>query len=305
MKTPTARSRAILAASLFAAASAPVSAQEAAAPSGPMVVFRTGRSIPLAAIAPQGENFVVREAVAGYAAGAAIPAASISHVSGEKPAALSIGTGQFLMGQPRDAIKTLEPLVSSLKSAAKISGSYWVESARVLVLAYAQEKETAKIDPLVKDISDATPTPGTDPVGRLAKALATPVSSGFEARVGALNDQISDSNLVEMSAFASFFKGRLLEEEKKNTEAIQAYLTVGCLYPSGSVLTTSAAELRSATLLAAKDGRRDEAVSLMKSAAIGGEGTAIGENAKKRVDSLGDAADKSAEGSDDAKPADK
>lgn len=295
MKALQPLSRAAFIATLSVAASLSLSAQEDAAPEEPLLVFRTGRSIPLSAVAQQGENFVVRQAVAGYAAGTVIPRNIITHVSGEKPPALSLGTGQLLTGHPAEAIKILEPLVTSLKPTAKISGNYWIDAARVLVLSYAQEKETTKAEPLIKEISEASPAPGIDPVGRLAKALATPVSAGFDARMAALDAQISDSNPTEISAFASFFKGRLMEEEKKTSGAIEAFLTVGCLYPSGAVLTTSAAELRAGLLLAAKPERRLEAVALIKSAAQGAANTPIAAEAQKRLASLADAPEKPAD----------
>ncbi len=259
-----------------------------AGPTGPMLVFRTGRSIPLSAVTQQGANFVVSGDVEGYQAGAVIPASSITHVSSEKPQALRTGLGQVLMGQPRDAIKTLEPLLAALKPTARISGNYWIDAARAAVIAYTLEKESSKADALAKEVSEATPEPGIDAIGRLAKALATPISAGTKARIDALSDQVTDSNPVEISAVASYFKGKILQEEKRNQEALKAYLAVGCLYPSGTVLTTSAAELQAALLLSARSERRVEAVALLKSAAAGAPDTVIGTEAKKRFASLSD-----------------
>jgi hypothetical protein len=288
MKPISSLFRKILPAALLAGSVFSLPAQEEP---GCQLVLRTGRSIPLSAVASQGDNFVVRAPAAGFAEGAVIAGDAISHVSGEKPMALSIGTAQLLMGRAGDAVKTLEPSVDSLRPTSRISGNYWIHTARVLSLAYALNRETAKIEPLVKEISDTTPAQGHDPIDRLAKALSISIASGIDDRVRALNDLISETNPVEISAFASYFKGRLLEENKRNDDALKSYLTVGCLYPSGNVLATSAAELHTGILLSTKEGRRDEAVAILKSALAGAAGTAIGEEAAKRIESLADVGD--------------
>jgi hypothetical protein len=298
MKSLFALSRKILPVALLAGSIVSLSAQNEP---GCQLVLRTGRSIPLSAVASQGDNFVVRSPAAGFTEGAVIPGDTVSHVSGEKPMALSIGTAQLLMGRSSEAIKTLESSVNSLRPTARISGNYWIHAARVLALAYALERETAKIDPLVKEISDATSAQGHDPIDRLTKALSISIASGIDARVSALNDLISETNPVEISAFASYFKGRLLEENKRIDEALKSYLTVGCLYPSGNVLATSAAELHTGILLSAREDRRDEAVAILKSALAGSAGTAIGEEAAKRIESLADVGDQPKEPGDAGK----
>lgn len=273
-------------AALFLAA-LPLAAQsDAVAATGPLLVTRTGRSIPLSAVVLQGTNFTVKEAAPGLPANTVIPLNSIDHVSGEKPPELAAGTALLLMGQPRETIKKLTPLVASLAPTAKISGSYWIEIARMNALAYAMEKESAKSDALIKEISDATPATGMDPINRIAKVMALPKLAETKVIVAAYEPHIGDLNPPEISAIASYFKGLAQQEAKDSTSALRSFLTIGCLFPSGTVLLTSAGEYQAGVILSANKDRREEAVSLLKSAAIGASGTLIAEEAKKRLESL-------------------
>jgi hypothetical protein len=51
-------------------------------------------------------------------------------------------------------------------------------------------------------------------------------------------------------------------------------------------VVVSAAEMQAAELIKIKPERRDEALSLLKSAVRGGKGTVIGSNAQKALDGL-------------------
>jgi hypothetical protein len=60
---------------------------------------------------------------------------------------------------------------------------------------------------------------------------------------------------------------------------------VGCIYPTGGMVITAAAELNAAEILATLN-RRDEAIALLTSATRGAKGTVVGDEAAKRLESL-------------------
>jgi tetratricopeptide (TPR) repeat protein len=74
-------------------------------------------------------------------------------------------------------------------------------------------------------------------------------------------------------------------KEKKNAEALEAFLSVPCLYPSGGLIFNAAAELQAADLLAAL-GRREEAIALLESALRVSSGTVLADEANARLTSL-------------------
>ena len=88
-----------------------------------------------------------------------------------------------------------------------------------------------------------------------------------------------------MCAFASFFRGNLFKKEKRNAEALEAYLSVPCLFPSGGLAVMAVAEVLAADMLSALS-RRDEAVALCRSAVRNAVGTTLAQEASKRIEDL-------------------
>ena len=281
-KSPSIGRSAALALSLFALATPALHAQA----EGSRLVLVNGRSLPLANVAFEGGKFVVKTAADSFAAGNSFPLAAASHVSGEKPAPINKGTALILLDEPSKALELLEPVVASHRVTAQVPGNYWLEAARATVLAYSLYNEPGKAEALGKEIAEATPEAGPDPVTKLGLALAMPLTVKFDDRLKALTDLISDSNPAEISAFASYFRAKLLKKVDRNDEALESYLTVGCIYPAGGLVLTSAAEMNAAELIKMKPDRRDEALSLLSSAARGSKGTALGVAASKALEGL-------------------
>lgn len=248
------------------------------------IVFQNGRSVDIAAVAIQGESVVIKSPADGFTAGQTLPLATADHVFGDKPAELNAGVALVLNGQPAQGRKLLEPIVESLRVTASIPGNYWLEAARATLVGYAIEGDSAKCTELGKQISDATPAAGNDPFVALGKALLLPASSGVEARDTALGDLTTDNLPAEICAYASFFRGNLLKSAKRPQDALEAYLKVPCLFPAGGLILNAAAELNASEILANLK-RREEAVSLLNSAARGAAGTAIAAEAAKRLQS--------------------
>jgi tetratricopeptide (TPR) repeat protein len=283
MKMPHSPGRsAALAFSLFVLATPALHAQA----EGSRLVLNNGRSLPLASVAFEGGKFVVKTASDSFAAGNSFPLAAASHVSGEKPAAINKGTALILMEEPGKALELLEPVVAGHRVTAQVPGNYWLEAARAAVLAYSLYNEPAKAEALGKEISEATPDAGVDPTVKLGQALALPLTVKFDDRLKALTDLISDSNPAEVSAFASYFRAKLLKKVNRNDEALESYLSVGCIYPAGGLVLTSAAEMNAAELIKMKPDRREEALALLTSAVRGSKGTALGTAAGKALEGL-------------------
>ncbi|MES2437869.1 MAG: hypothetical protein V4584_02295 [Verrucomicrobiota bacterium] len=249
------------------------------------IVFQNGRSVPLSAVTLQGTNLTITVASDGFVQGQNLPLDSADHIFGEKPAELNTGIALLLMGRTGDALKLLEPLVASQRISAKIPGNYWLETARAALVAYAVEGNTSKCNDLGKEISDATPIQGIDPFVSLGKALLLPTTTKIADRETALRDLTTDNLPADVCAYASFYRGNLLKGAKRDSEALEAYLAVTCLFPSGGMVLNGVAELHASELLNAV-GRREEAVAILKSSISHSAGTLVAAEANKRLESL-------------------
>lgn len=266
-----------------AAASLPLSWASAAEPT--RIVFQNGRAAPISALALQGDKLVVTAAIEGFSGGQAFPLATADHVYGEKPAELNPAVALLLSGKPAEAIKLLEPIVATQRITAKIPGNFWLEAARAALVAYAVEGNSAKCVEIGKEISDATPAQGIDPFVSLGKALLMPASGKAADKETAFHDLTTDNLPADVSAYASFYRANLLKSLKRNPEALEAYLMVPCLYPSGGMILNGAAELNASEFLAAL-GRRVEAVALLNSSVRDSTGTLVAVEANTRLESL-------------------
>jgi tetratricopeptide (TPR) repeat protein len=259
---------------------------QAAAAQTLQIVFQNGRSIPASSLVLQGDKLVVKTAEEGFSAGQAFPLAMADHVYGEKPAAIGQAIALALGGKPEDARKLLLPIVNEHRITAKIPGNFWLEAARALLVAQALNGDAADCTAIGKEISDATPVQGIDSFVMLGKALLLPVlTTKWQDRELALRDLASDEMPAELRAYAAYFRGNLFKKENKNAEALEAYLSVPCLHPTGGLILNAAAELQAADLLAAQ-GRREEALALVHSALRVSQGTILADEANKRVANL-------------------
>jgi tetratricopeptide (TPR) repeat protein len=100
-----------------------------------------------------------------------------------------------------------------------------------------------------------------------------------------LRDPTTDNHPANVRAYASYFRGNILKKENKKTEALEAFLSIPCLYPSGGLILNAAAELQAADLLAEAK-RREEALALAGSALISSAGTLLADEANTRITSL-------------------
>lgn len=249
------------------------------------IVFKGGRSLPIDAVTIENGQFKVLTAQDGFEAGKTFKTDLADYISGEKPEAINRGVAFVLMDKPVEAIGQLESVLNSQKITASIQGNYWIETARALLVAYARIGNNAKMEALGKELADATPEPGIDAGMLLAKAISLPLSTRSDERLNAFGDLLDDKNPTDVAAYAAFFRANFLSRTKKEAEALQGYLTVPCLYPTGGSVINGAAELFASELLA-KQSRREEAVALLRAAINDARGTAIAEEAKKRLESL-------------------
>jgi len=276
---------ALSAAPLMAENAAPA-APKPAAPSAPaQLVFQNGRSIPLSSVDIAQDKVLIKTAADGFGAGQSFPLTAVSHVFGDRPAELNQAIALLLFDRHKEAIDLLYPLLAAYRVSAKIPGNFWLESARTLLVCFALTGDAARCTQLGKDISDATPPQGSDPFVSLGKALLMPASVSPEDRDVSLKDLTADEMPADVAAYASFYRTRLLKEQKKNAEALQALLAVPCLYPSGGLILNAAAEIHASDLLAGLS-RRDEATHLINSALRVSQGTILIEEGNKRLESL-------------------
>lgn len=263
----------------FAFATAPLMAAPA------QLVFQNGRSIPLEAVEVAQDKIIVKTAVEGFGAGQSFPLTAISHVFGDRPALLNQAIALLLFDRPKEAIALLEPLLAAHRVSAKIPGNFWIESARTLLVCYAIIGDAARCAQLGKEISDTSSLQGADPFVALGKALLMPTSVSVEDREVSLKDLTADEMPAHVAAYASFYRSRLLKEQKKNDEALQTMLAVPCLYPSGGLILSAAAEIQASDMLAGLK-RLNEATALINSALRVTQGTILHDEANKRLESL-------------------
>lgn len=249
------------------------------------IVFQNGRSVPVSAVVVQGNQIIVKGAAEGYSDGQTFPFESADHIYGTKPVEVNRGIALLLTGKPVEALKLLTPVLAQEQATAKIPGNFWIEAARAALVAYAVAGDAAKCNDLGKAISDATPAQGIDPFVSLGKALLLPSSTKAEDRASALQDLITGSQPAVVGAYASFFRGNALKDAKKHTEALEAYLMVPCLFPSGGMVLNAAAEFNAAEYLITL-GRREEALELLRSSVRESSGTLITVESNKRLESL-------------------
>ncbi len=263
----------------------PIALALSAAPLGAepaQLVFQNGRSIPLSSVDIAQDKVLIKTTAEGFGAGQSFPLTAVSHVFGDRPAELNQAIALILFEKQSEAIALLEPLVAAHRVSAKIPGNFWLESARALLVSYALTGDSSRCTQLGKDISDATPAQGSDSFVSLGKALLMPESTGLEERDVSLKDLTTDEMPADVAAYASFFRAKLLKQQKKNPEALHSLLAVPGLYPSGGLILNAAAEILAADMLAALN-RRDEATTLINSAMRVTQGTILTVEANKRL----------------------
>ncbi len=236
-------------------------------------------------MALQGDKLVVTAAVDGYLPGQAFPLTIADHIYGIKPAGLNPATALLLTGKSAEALKLLEPIVAEHRITAKIAGNFWVEAARAALVAYAVEGNAAKCTEIGKEISDATPAQGIDPFVSLGKALLMPTTAKVADKEVAFRDLTTGNLPADVAAYASYYRANLLKGAKRDAEALEAYLMVPGLYPSGSLILNAAAELNASELLVALN-RREEAIALLNSSVRNSADTLLAVEANKRLESL-------------------
>lgn len=278
---------------LLGAAFLPMSLASAAEPV--QIILQNGRAIPIASVALEADKLVIKTPANGFTVGQSFPIASADHIYGEKPKQINPGIALLLTGKPADALKLLEPVVAEQRLTAKIPGNFWLEAARAALVAYAVTGDTAKTSEIGKEISDATPAQGIDPVVSLGKALLLPASTRLEDRELALGDLTTDNLPADVAAYASFFRGNLLNEAKRDNDpakalkqtmaVLEAYLMVPTLYPAGGMILNGVAESKAAEILVTL-GRRDEAIPLLNSSIRETGGTLVAADVAKRLEEL-------------------
>jgi tetratricopeptide (TPR) repeat protein len=210
---------------------------------------------------------------------------SADHIYGERPAAVSQGIALMLSGKPDEAIKLLEPVVALHRPSAKIPGNFWVEAARATLIAYALDGKNPKAEAIGRDITEATPAQGSDPFVLLGKSLGLPASTKPEERIASLKDLTTDDQPAAVAAYATFFIAKAYKDSNRNAEALESFLTVTGVYPTGGIVLNAAAELNAADILSGLT-RREEALALVNSASRNAPGTVLADEAKRRLDSL-------------------
>lgn len=259
------------------------------------IVFQNGRSVPLNAVALQGDKLAIIAAAPGFNVGQVFPLASADHIYGIKPIEINQAVALILTDKPADALKLLEPIVADQKITSKIPGNFWLESARAALIAYAMTGNESKCTEIGKQVSDATPAQGIDPFVSLGKAILLPATTPVAERDLAFKDLTTDNLAADICAYAGLFRAQLLKSVKRNSDAalavkqdaevLEAFLTVPCAYPAGCMVVNAAAEIQAADYLVTL-GRREEALALLNSAIRQAPETVLVAEANKRLESI-------------------
>jgi tetratricopeptide (TPR) repeat protein len=249
------------------------------------IVFQNGRSVPITAVALQGDTLTITAEFETFTVGQVFPLAIADHIYGEKPVAVNQGIALLLMGNPVEALKLLEPVLAAQQITARIPGNFWLEAARASLIAHAVNGNSAKCTELGKAISDSTPAQGSDPIVALGKVLLMSSSERVEDKEVALRDLATGNSPADVAAYATFYRGNLLQTANRDAEALESYLMVTGLYPSGCLIINGAAGLNASKLLVAL-GRRKEADILLKDSARDAVNTLVATEANKFLETL-------------------
>ncbi len=250
------------------------------------IVLNNGRAIPLSAVTLQGNGLTLTGPLEGYTVGQIFPLESVDHISGDKPTEIGLAIALLLSDKPTNALKLLEPIVESQRVSAKISGNFWLEAARASLVAYALMENSAKCSQIGKEIAEATPQAGNEPFEALGKALLLPSTTSSADRETAFSDLTLNHLPADVCGYAAYFRGNSLKVTKKNAAALESYLMVPCLFPTGNTILNAAAELKASEILAALPDRREEAVALLHSCSDYAPGSVLAVEANKRLESL-------------------
>ena len=270
---------------LLAGAALVLPMSQAGAAEPVQIVFQNGRSVPITVVALQGDKLTITAAFETFTVGQAFPLAIADHIYGEKPVAVNQGIALLLMGNPDEALKLLEPILASQRITAKIPGNFWLEAARASLIAHAVNGNSAKCTELGKEISESTPAQGSDPFVALGRALLMSSTDQVEDKDVALRDLTTDNLPADVAAYATFYRGNLLKAANRDAEALESYLLVTGLYPSGGLIINGAAELNASKFLATL-GRREEAIILLKNSARDAVDTIVATEANKFLETL-------------------
>jgi tetratricopeptide (TPR) repeat protein len=251
------------------------------------IVFQSGRSTPINNVILQGDKLVIKAATDFFNEGQVLSLQSADHVYGIKPPEINQALAMVLSDREKakEARKLLDPVLVEHKITAKIPGNFWLEAAKVMLVIYALQSDNVSLTVIGKEISDATPEQGTDPFVALGKALMMSPLTKLEERASALADQTTDNLPSDVCAFAEFYRGELFRKENRDAEALDCFLRVSCLYPSGGLILNAASEIKAADLLAAA-GKPEEALALANSALRAATDTMLVDEANKRIQSL-------------------
>ncbi|NJM37402.1 MAG: hypothetical protein HC845_05795 [Akkermansiaceae bacterium] len=121
------------------------------------VVLQGGRAIPLSALTLEGDKLVITTAVDRLTPGQSFGLNAASHIYGERPPELNKAIALLLNDKADAALGLLEPILDQHKASAKIPGNFWLETARVALIAYSLKANTSKSSELGSQISDASP----------------------------------------------------------------------------------------------------------------------------------------------------
>ena len=252
----------------------------------PQIVLQNGRSLPIASVTLKKDMFEVKVDTDNFGTGSTIPFTSVDHVFGDKPPAINQAIALILLGKPLEGRKLLIPILADHKDTAKLPGNFWLEAARATLVANALEGAAPPCTAIGKEISEATPDPGPDPFVELGKALLMPITTKVSEREAALRALITDAMPTDLCAYASFFLAELLKKDTRNDAAIESYLAVPCLYPSGGLVCVGVAQLRAAQLLSGQETRRLESRFMIQAAMRNTKDTAAKDIVAKELENL-------------------
>lgn len=253
----------------------------------PRLVFRSGitfRSVPVSALRAEGGNFVLTQAVDNLAANTQIPATSVLRVSGGEPEEITKATALMLTGAPGAAIKLLDPLLQSQRATATVPGNFWVNAARMKIVAAAMEGDAKTVDSTSTDLVNTSKLT-TDPTPSLGQIILESRLGKLEERLQRFDDFVNENRPPRINGLAQYLRADILAGFKRDKEALDGFLTVPALNPTASAVVVAACEFRAAQLLT-KMGRKAEAIASYEAIVGSVPGTALAEKSSEILKSL-------------------
>ena len=209
------------------------------------VILTNGLQVPLGDVKPNGADLEMTKEAAGLIVGQKIPAAAIDVINVSRPAAFVQAMAKILDGAPAEAPGIVEPIRAQYEPFVAFRGNLWHEAMRIKLIAFGVAGDKGALDTTISMVMRQKPGLEETATIELAHALAETAKKS-EERLNQLKAFIGDNRTPTTNAIAQYFIAETLAGNKKDEEALEAYLRVPSIMPVCDPVVLAASQIRAA-----------------------------------------------------------